>query len=88
MRTSFRPRLGNSTRKESLLASNLARTISISLTKPFSRARALKSSCSFVRTVRSSPQLPFDYLMPSWISCSMLVAQYSPAETPLVGGTG
>ena len=40
IRTSFKLKLGSSTRNESVFASSLALTMSISFTDPFSRARA------------------------------------------------
>ena len=53
MRTSLSCRLGSVARKESVLASSRAEMMSMILTEPFSRARALNSSSSPLRTARS-----------------------------------
>jgi hypothetical protein len=53
MLTSFSCRLGRVARYESVLASSRAEMMSMILTVPVSRARALNSSSSPLRTARS-----------------------------------
>ena len=74
MRTSRSARLGSSAMSESVFASSLAFTTSMSLMEPRSRARALNSSSSPVRTVRS-PSCRSTIASPSSISRSSVVAQ-------------
>jgi hypothetical protein len=59
---------------ESLLASSLAVMMSMILTEPDSRARALKSSSSPAFTVRDE-SWRWTISRPSWISASSVVAQ-------------
>ena len=74
MRTSRSAKLGSSASSESVLASSLALTMSISLMEPRSRALALNNSWVPVRTVRSA-SCRSTMASPSSISRSSVVAQ-------------